>query len=95
MIAVGELLIEHGPSLPFPCSAAVLASRHGQMRELRVQTGGRPSRVSCAFDPRRSATLLIGGAKTGDSGFYRRYIPLADKLYDEHLKELGEEGLIK
>ena len=30
------------------------------MRELRVQSGGRPLRVFYAFDPRRSAILLIG-----------------------------------
>ena len=93
--AVGELLMEHGPSLPFPYSSAVVGSRHGQMRELRVQSDGRPLRVFYAFDPRRSAILLIGGDKTGDDRFYRRYVPLADKLYDEHLRELKEEGLIK
>lgn len=47
-----------------------------------------------AFDPRRSAILLIGGDKTGDDRFYERMMPVADKLYDEYLKELREEGLI-
>ena len=93
--AVGESLLEHGPGLPFPYSSAVVGSRHGQMRELRVQSRGRPMRVFYAFDPRRVAILLIGGDKTGDTRFYRRYVPLADKLYDEHLRELKEEGLIK
>jgi len=92
--AVVELLIEHGPGLPFPYSSGVARSRHSHMRELRVQSGGRPLRVFYAFDPRRSALLLIGGDKTGDGRFYRRYVPLADKLYDEHLQELREEGLI-
>ena len=93
--AVGELLMEHGPGLSFPYSSSVERSRHRHMRELRVQSGGRPIRVFYAFDPRRSAILLIGGDKTGDDRFYRRYVPLADKLYDEHLKELKEEGVIK
>ena len=48
-----------------------------------------------AFDPRRTAILLIGGDKTGNQRFYRQFVPLADKLYDEHLKELKEEGLIE
>ena len=48
-----------------------------------------------AFDPRRSAILLIGGDKTGDDRFYERFVPLADRLYDEHLKELKDEGLIE
>ena len=64
------------------------------MRELRVQSGGRPIRVFYAFDPRRSAILLIGGDKTGDERFYERCVRLADSLYDEHLDELREEGLI-
>ena len=48
-----------------------------------------------AFDPRRSAILLIGGDKTGDDRFYEQFVPLADRLYDEHLKELRAEGLIE
>lgn len=65
------------------------------MREIRIQSGGKPIRVFYAFDPRRRAILLIGGDKTGDAGFYRRVVPLADKLYDEHLEELRQEGLIE
>jgi hypothetical protein len=65
------------------------------MRELRVQSGGRPIRIFYAFDPRRSAILLIGGDKTGDDRFYEKMIPVADKLYDVHLDELRKEGLIR
>lgn len=55
------------------------------MRELRIQSGGKPFRVFYAFDPRRMAILLIGGDKTGDKRFYDRMIPVADDLYDVHL----------
>ena len=48
-------------------------------------------RVFYAFDPRRSAILLIGGDKTGDKRFYDRMIPVADDLYDEYLAELEKE----
>ena len=65
------------------------------MRELRVQSGGRPLRIFYAFDPRRSAILLIGGDKTGDNRFYEKYLPCADDLYDIYLDELIKEGLIK
>jgi len=41
-----------------------------------------------AFDPRRSAILLIGGDKTGDDRFYDEMVPKADKIYGEHLKEI-------
>ena len=90
-----ELLTEHGPDLPFPSSSGVSGSRHSHMRELRVQCGGKPIRIFYAFDPRRTAILLIGGDKTGDKRFYKRMIPIADRLYDEHLEELQKEGLIQ
>jgi hypothetical protein len=64
------------------------------MRELRVQSGGKPLRIFYAFDPRRTAILLIGGNKTGDDRFYEKYIPIADRLYDTYLDELGKEGLL-
>jgi hypothetical protein len=47
--------------------------------------------VFYAFDPRRQAILLMGGDKTGDKRFYERMIPLADRLYDKHLREIGDE----
>ncbi len=69
--------------------------RRGHMRELRVQSGGRPLRIFYAFDPRRAAILLIGGDKTGDDRFYEKHVPLADDLYDTYLDELRKEGLIE
>jgi hypothetical protein len=50
--------------------------------------------VFYAFDPRRSAILLIGGDKTGDDRFYERMIPVADKLYDMYIEDIRKEGLI-
>lgn len=80
-----------GPHLRFPYSSGISGSRHSHMRELRVQSSGKPLRIFYAFDPRRSAILLIGGDKTGDERFYDRMIPVADALYDEHLAELDKE----
>ena len=93
--ATALLGMEHGPQLPFPHSSGVEGSRHGHMRELRVQSRGRPIRVFYPFDPRRSAILLIGGDKAGDTRFYERMIPVADRLYDQHIEELRNEGLIE
>ena len=87
------LLIERGPHLRFPHSSGVASSRHGRMRELRTQSSGRPLRVFYAFDPRRMAILLIGGDKTGNDALYEEYVPIADRLYDQHLVTLREEGL--
>ena len=93
--ATTELLMELGPKLGFPHSSGIEGSRHGRMRELCVQSGGKPIRVFCAFDPRRFTISLIGGDKTGNDRFYVEFIPVADKLYDEHLEQLRKEGLIK
>jgi len=86
-----NLLQEKGPSLPFPYSSQVKQSRHGSMRELRSQCKGHPLRAFYAFDPRRTAILLIGGDKTGNDNFYDEMVPKADKIYDEYLKEIKEE----
>jgi hypothetical protein len=93
--AVVTLLIEHGPQLPFPYSSGIEGSKHAHMRELRVQSGGKPLRGFYAFDPRRTAILLIAGDKTGDDRFYKKMIPVADRLYDDYIEELRKEGLIK
>jgi hypothetical protein len=90
-----DQLIVQGPKLGFPHSSGINGSRHSHMRELRVQSEGKPLRIFYAFDPRRSAILLIGGDKTGDKRFYDRMIATADLLYDVHLDELKREGLIK
>ncbi len=64
------------------------------MRELRTQHQGRPYRTLYAFDPRRCAILLLGGDKTGDERWYEVQVPVADRLYDDHLQQLLKEGLI-
>jgi hypothetical protein len=63
------------------------------MKEL-IPPGGN-FRIIFAFDPRRSAILLLGGDKTGRwEEWYREAIPMADGLYEAYLAELKEEGLI-
>ena len=89
-----DLLRQLGPGLRRPHSGSVSSSRHPNLKELIVQHAGRPYRVLYAFDPRRCAILLVGGDKTGDGRWYERFIPIADKLYDDHLAALRKEGLI-
>jgi len=86
-----KLLEDLGPSLKFPYSTDVKQSKHGSMRELRSQCKGHPLRTFYAFDPRRTAILLIGGDKTGNDDFYNKMVPKADKIYDEYLREIKEE----
>ena len=86
-----EILAEVGPGLGRPLVDTITNSRHQHMKELRAGT----TRTLFAFDPRRAAILLLGGDKSGKwNAWYEQAIPVADDLYDEHLKELEEEGLI-
>ena len=87
-----SLLEAKGPQLGYPHSCGINGSRHSHMRELRVQHDGRPYRLLYAFDPRRAAILLIGGDKTGQDRWYDIFVPVADRLYDEHLIEITTGG---
>ena len=89
-----QLLETFGTTLGYPHSSGITRSRHSHMRELRMQHRGRPYRILYAFDPRRSAILLIGGDKTGQKKWYETFVPIADDLYDEHLEALRKEGII-
>ena len=84
-----------GLQLTFPHSSGINSSKHSHMRELRIQHKGDPYRVLYAFDPRRMAILLLGSDKIGDDDWYNKNVPITDKLYDEHLHQLEQEGLIK
>jgi len=88
-----HLLEARGPALMRPHADTVKSSRHRNMRERIVQSRGHPIRILYAFDPRRTAILFIGADKKGftDEEFYSSYIPVADRLYDEHLAEIGRE----
>lgn len=87
--ALVELLEERGPKLPFPYSSGIEGSKFSHMRELRIQSHGEPIRVFYAFDPRRVAVLLVGEIKTGkEKRFYKKYVPRADKLYEQHIESL-------
>jgi hypothetical protein len=58
------------------------------MKELRGKVGGKHLRVLYAFDPRRVALLLIGGNKTGAASWYGKFVPIADDLFAQHLRQL-------
>ena len=92
---VVDLLVARGTALGSPQSSQVKGSRHPHMRELRIQSGGRPMRIFYAFDPRRTAILLTGGRKAGQDRFYREHVRRADAIYDEHLQAIRREGLLE
>lgn len=84
-----RVLAAKGPMLGRPYVDSIKNSRHPNMKELRVQHGGRPLRILFAFDPRRAAVLLLGGDKTGDARWYRVNVPRADDIFDRHLANLN------
>jgi len=90
-----ELLEKHGPVLPRPHSDVIVTSKHANMKELRgrvVRHAHRSElRVLYAFDPRRTAILLIGGDKTGKPNWYQEFVPLADRIFDQHLAEIARD----
>ncbi|MCT1908180.1 type II toxin-antitoxin system RelE/ParE family toxin [Brachybacterium paraconglomeratum] len=93
VVAAVELLEEHGPHLGRPLVDTVSGSRHRRMKELRPGSSGSSElRILFAFDPGRQAILLVAGDKSGNwKSWYRRNIPLADDLFDEHLRTLEGE----
>ncbi len=59
------------PRFGFPHSSKAVTSRYPQMRELRTQRNGRPLRTLYAFNPLRTAILLMAGDKPGDEPMVR------------------------
>nr|WP_295712611.1 type II toxin-antitoxin system RelE/ParE family toxin [uncultured Halomonas sp.] len=83
------LLRERGPMLSRPYADTVYGSKYTNMKELRIQSLGRPIRAFFAFDPQRTGIILCAGDKGGnDKRFYDEMIPVADKEYAAHLETL-------
>lgn len=87
LLAVVEVLAEEGPALGRPLVDTMRQSRHSNMKELRWGT----LRVLFAFDPRRTAILLVEGDNRGEwNRWYKRMIPAADQILDDHLRSLRQ-----
>ena len=72
-----------------PYVDTVRGSAFANMKELRTAHDKHLAlRAFFAFDPGRSAILLIGGDKHGRRSFYEKLIRQADELYREHLRTL-------
>ncbi|MFD8200492.1 type II toxin-antitoxin system RelE/ParE family toxin [Streptomyces sp. NPDC003470] len=80
-------LREAGPTLGRPLVDRLKGSGLHHLKELRPGSGGRSEiRIVFAFDPTRSALLLLGGDKAGNwDRWYRDSIPLAERLYHDYV----------
>ena len=93
VVAAIELLEDRGPQLGRPIVDTATASRHRNMKVLRPGSTRRSKlRVLSAFDPERSAIMLIAGDESGNwIRWYKKNIPLADDLFDDHVRRLRGE----
>ncbi|HLU71716.1 MAG TPA: type II toxin-antitoxin system RelE/ParE family toxin [Nonomuraea sp.] len=79
-------LREEGPTLGRPLVDRLKGSFLHHLKELRPGSRGRSEiRIIFAFDPTRSALLLLGGDKAGNwERWYKENIPLAEQLYIDY-----------
>lgn len=84
-----EQLRQHGPTLGRPHVDTLRHTGVANLKELRAGT----LRALFAFDPRRHAVLLVGGDKAGQwERWYRRAVPEAEQLWQQHLDALDREA---
>ena len=85
-------LREEGPALGRPLVDRIQGSGIHHLKELRPGSAGRSEiRVLFAFDPTRSALLLLGGDKAGNwKRRYKENISIAEQLYLDYTTEAEE-----
>ena len=90
VLAALMVLRDQGPRLSRPYADTVYGSVHTNMKALRIQSKGKPLRALCAFGPQRTGIILCAGNKvSAEKRFYTTMIPLADRLFSEHLAQLN------
>ncbi len=88
VLAAIELLSELGPALGRPLVDTVRSFHMSNLKELRV----RNFRLLFAFDPKRTAVVLVGGSKRKRwDSWYTDNVPIAEKRFKAHLREGSEE----
>lgn len=94
ILALARLLQQFGPQLGRPRVDTLNGSQHTNMKELRFRAADGEWRVAFAFDPARSAVLLVAGDKSGgnERRFYRALIRKADERFDRHVARFTKEG---
>jgi hypothetical protein len=86
-IAHITLLKERGPLLGRPYADTLKGSEITNLKELRFAFERAPIRILFAFDPKPQAIIILGGNKATDKRWYQTNIPIAEKLYREHLEK--------
>jgi hypothetical protein len=94
ILALSRLLQKFGPQLGRPRVDTLKGARYRNMKELRFSAADGEWSVAFAFDPTRTAILLVAGDKTGQSQrrFYRELIRKADERLSAHFARLKRQG---
>ena len=87
IFACVNCLEQFGPEFGRPRVDTLNGSKHANMKELRFKVKIGVWRVAFAFDPDRSAILLVAGDKEGEKEvrFYKTLIAIADQRFDQWL----------
>lgn len=96
VFAALERLQQDGPSLGRPLVDTLKGSSVKHLKELRPMAPGKIEiRVLFAFDPERRAIMLLAGDKSQGkngrakwSGWYKKAIPEAERVYQHHIENL-------
>ena len=93
ILALSKVLQQYGPQLGRPRVDTLNGSKHANMKELRFDAADGVWRVAFAFDPKRTAILLVAGDKSGvsEKKFYKALIVKADARFDAHLARVKEK----
>ncbi len=93
LLAHLNVLKQFGPTLGRPLVDTLKGSRFTNMKELRFKLKGSVWRFAFAFDPERSAIVLVGGNKRGKNqeDFYDDLLKIAETRFVDHLDSLKKE----
>lgn len=88
VMAALDALEADGPKLNKPFVDHIKGSKLKNLKELRPRGGY--VRLLFAFDPKRTAFVMVAGDKSTDwNSWYQRNIPVAERRFTEHLKGLS------
>ena len=92
LLETAKALLLAGPKAGRPHVDTLAGSKHVNMKELRftAHDGREVWRAAFAFDPERSAIVLVAASKQGQSEalFYKRLLRIADQRFDSHLRQM-------
>ena len=97
ILVKANLLEKVGPHPSRPHADTLNGSKHPNMKELRCNADNGVWRIAFAFDPKRTAILLVAGDKAGvnENRFYKKLIKKSDERFNRYLdaqSETGNEG---